>query len=212
LILGLVAGFAGAADPVSFTGLLQEAGLQLHTPAGFRELAIEDDPLLPYEKRLLSPDGGLEVRYAIRPLDRIEIDYHDPHSSAPAPNDIFEMLFRSLSESLALGSHTLSRAYLPPDAHKQFNAGWAAVAVFDLEPVVSKAFHQGMLIAIHQNDKADAYTLFLTNDLKGQKGPIQALSNSLRFSRFDKDIHRPPSPEELKHLPMIPEEPENSSP
>ncbi|KAG1661923.1 DnaJ subfamily C member 3 [Nymphon striatum] len=86
---------------------------------------LEPEYVMPYEKRILSDDGELEVRYAIRPLNRIEIAYDDPHNSAPHPNDLFEMLFRTLTETLAGGTHVISRAYTVDQAKEYFNAGWA---------------------------------------------------------------------------------------
>ena len=181
-------------DGAIFDKLLQESDLVFTPVAGFREAPVEPDYVMPYEKRLVSSDGQLEVRYAIRPLDRIEIDYEDPHNSAPAPNDLFEMLFRSLSETMAGKSHVYSRAYLPQDAKKDFNAGWATIGVFDVLPDISKDYRQAMLVAIHQNDKADAYILLLTNDLQGQKANIKSARDSLKFTRFENDINRPYSP------------------
>ncbi len=170
-----------------FITLLQEGELEFNRPKGFSELPLEDDFLLPYEKRMISDDGKIELRYSVRPLGRIEIDYDDPHSSAPAPNDLFEMLFRSITEAMARDSHPISRAYLPMDAKKDFNAGWVSVAVFDVDTQTSKDFTQAMLIAIHQNNKADAYTLILTNDLQQEKQRMKALQHSLKFTRFETD-------------------------
>ncbi len=195
-----------ANDPVNgFDALLVEGGLSYTPTPGFNDAPVVPDYVMPYEKRLLSDDGQLEVRYAIRPLGRIEIAYDDPHSSAPRPNDLFEMLFRTLSETMAGKAHVFSRTYLAADARKAFNAGWASIGVFDVLPDISQRFRQAMLIAIHQNDKADAYILLLTNDLAANKERIQQVRGSLRFSRFDKGINMPPSPEALKKLPMIPE-------
>jgi hypothetical protein len=202
---------ASSAAP-DFDTLLAEAVLRFDTPSGFHQIPIAPDYVMPYEKRLRSDDDAIEVRYAIRPLKRIEIAYEDPHSSAPRPNDLFEMLFRTLGETLAGKAHVFSRAYLPADARKQFNAGWASIGVFDIVTDVSPRYRQAVLIAIHQNDKADAYTLILTNDLAANKARIKSLRNNLRFRRFDKPINRPPSPEALKRLPMIPErEPEDAA-
>ena len=209
LIIGVVmlsiADVQAESKSLNFNDLLKESGLVFTPTEGFRETPVESDYVMPYEKRLISDDGKLEVRYAIRPLDRIEINYEDPHSSAPAPNDLFEMLFRALSETMAGKSHVFSRAYRPDDAKKQFNAGWASIGVFDVLPDISQQFRQAMLLAIHQNDKADAYILMLTNDLKAEKARIKKLRTSLKFANFDKGINMPPSPQELKNLPMIPE-------
>ena len=183
---------AGSGD--DFHNLLAEGGLVFEAPAGFHPLPVQPDFVMPYEARYLSDDGRLEIRYAIRPLDRIEIDYQDPHNAAPAPNDLFNMLFRALSETLARDHQVLSREYPADQAHRLFNAGWAAVGVFDLAKGISDRFTQAMLVAIHQNDKADAYALFLTNDLGAEKARIKKVLGALRFERFENPIHQPPVP------------------
>jgi len=174
-----------------FASLIKEAGLSFTLPKGFHEIAIEDDYVLPYEKRLISDDEGLEVRYAIRPLKRIEIEYEDPHNSAPHPNDLFEMLFRTISETLAGQTYVRSHIYPADQARQKYHAGWASAAVFDVSPDVSKKYRQGLLLAIHHNDKADAYLLFLTNDLQQQKKAIKAAEKSLIFIQFDQGINQP---------------------
>ena len=174
-----------------FASLLHESGLRFTMPAGFHEIAVENDYVLPYEKRLRTDDKGLEIRYAIRPLKRIEIAYDDPHNAAPHPNDLFEMLFRTISETLAGQTYVRSHIYNTDQARKKYNAGWAAAAVFDVSSDVSKKYKQGLLLAIHHNDKADAYLLFLTNDLEKQKAAIKKAQTSLTFSHFDKGINQP---------------------
>ncbi len=206
LLLGtLLASSTGRAGAPSFEQLLQEGGLEFTPPAGLVAMPVEPDFVMPYQARYRSRDGELEVRYAIRPLARMEIDYEDPHNAAPAPNDLFNMLFRALSETLAHGHEVISQEYPLATAHTIFRAGWASAGVFDLAKGISARYRQGMLIAIHQNDKADAYSLILTNDLGKARQRILALRDSLRFRSLDRDINRPPSPEALQRLPMIPE-------
>jgi len=175
----------------SFSSLLKESGLSFTLLPGFHEVKVEPEYVLPYEKRVRNKDNTLEIRYAIRPLDRIEIAYDDPHNSAPHPNDLFEMLFRTLTETLAGNTYVRSRAYTAEQAKEKFNAGWASLGVFDVSPDVSPDYKQGMLLAIHHNDKADAYLLFLTNDLQKQKEAIKQAKDSLKFTVFEKGINQP---------------------
>ena len=193
------------AKNVTFQQLLTEGGLEFQAPEGFKSLPVEPAYVMPYEARYVSEDGQIEIQYAIRPLGRIEIDYDDPHNAAPLPNDLFNMLFRTLTETMARNHDVISRSYTPEDARKEYRAGWASVGVFDLSPDISKRFQQAMLIAIHQNDKADAYILILTHDLSTEKERIKKLRTTLKFKTFDKPINTPPTPEQLENLPMIPE-------
>ena len=208
LVVGVLLGFHATADTIKtavatntteknktsntdFDALLKESGLSFKLTKGFKEIAVEPEYVLPYEKRLLSDDGELEIRYAIRPLNRIEIAYEDPHNSAPHPNDLFEMLFRTITETLAGGSHVISRAYTAEQARKLFNAGWASAGVFDISPDISDKYKQAMMITIHHNDKADAYLLMLTNNLGKKKQLIKDLKQSLKFTLFEKGINQP---------------------
>ncbi len=193
------------AKDVTFQQLLTEGGLEFQAPEGFKALPVEPAYVMPYEARYVSEDGQIEIQYAIRPLSRIEIDYDDPHNAAPLPNDLFNMLFRTLTETMAINHDVISRSYTPEEARKEYRAGWASVGVFDLSPGISKRYQQAMLIAIHQNDKADAYILFLTHNLSTEKERIKKLRTSLKFRSFDKPINTPPTPEQLENLPMIPE-------
>jgi len=174
-----------------FNHLLIESGLSYQQIDGFKDVNIEPEYVMPYEKRIRTKDEALEVRYAIRPLSRIEIAYDDPHNSAPHPNDLFEMLFRTLTETLAGGSHVISRAYSPDQAKKLFNAGWASAAAFDISPDISKQYKQAMLITLHHNDKADAYILILTDNLGLKKQTISKLKDSLKFTHYEKGINQP---------------------
>ena len=182
LLLVSVAVTAWASDSgLRFAELLHESGMLYEPPAGFSEVEQGVDLSFQSGKRLVSDDGQLEIRYQLRPLGRIRVDYEDPHNSAPHPNDLFAMLFRSVAQSLASGGIFNHRAYSVEQAQEFFNAGWAAFAIFDPHPSLSTEYQHGMLLAIHRNDAADAYSLFLTNELDSSKQRIQGAMTALRF-------------------------------
>ena len=165
-----------------FQQRLSEAGLIFTQPQGFKPLPPVANPLLPYEHAIRSQDGKLETRYAIRPLSRVTIDYSDPHNSAPEPNHLFNMLFASLVEQLSSGGNTPRREYTGEQAKELFNADWAAAAVFDVSQQLSLDYTQGLLVAIHKNDQADAYMVYLFNSYPEVKQRIHTTLPSLRFN------------------------------
>ena len=165
-----------------FQERLGEAGLTFTAPQGFKSLPPVANPLLPYEHAIRSRDGKLEVRYAIRPLGRVKIDYSDPHNSAPEPNHLFNMLFASLAEQLSSGGDTPRREYTGVQAQELFNADWAAAAVFDVSQQLSQDYPQGLLVAIHKNGKADAYMVYLFSSYPDVKQRIHTTLSSLQFS------------------------------
>ena len=138
--------------------------------------------MLPYEYALRHDSGGLEIRYIIRPLGRISIDYNDPHNAAPEPNHLFPLLFESLINELSSGGNTPNKEYPQAQARELFNAGWAAAAVFDVNPEFSNDYSQALLIGIHKDNQADAYSLFLYNEYPQVKEIIQGALSTLSFA------------------------------
>ena len=172
-----------SAPPVSlqFTTLLDEGGLVFVPPAGYQDVDPAANPVFSYERAIRSADGRLEIRYAVRPLKRLKIDYDDPHGAVPDPNHIFPLMFESLSGSLAAGGHAPSRHYQTDQAKSLFQADWAAAAVFDVTPDFATTHRQGLLLALHRNKLSDAYVVFLFDDYAPVKAAIDAAMSSLVY-------------------------------
>lgn len=166
---------------IKFHDLLNEAGLILVSPANFSQQVIHKSELLPYEYALRHQNNSLEIRYAIRPISRMEINYEDPHSSAPEPNHIFTMMFTALIGQLSNGGSSPHREYKQQEAKQKFNADWAAISVFDIEKEYSSDYKQAFLVALHKNNLSDAYLVILFNDYGESKPLINEAIQSLRF-------------------------------
>ncbi len=174
----------GAAEPgqAFFDQLIKESGLRFSPPPEFSDIEPKANPVLQYERSLLHVSGELEMRFVIRPLDRISIDYTDPHNAAPEPNHLFPLLFESITTGLSKGGNTPNSEYPEPQARELFNADWAAAAVFDVNPEFSDAYTQGLLLGIHRNGRADAYTVFLYNEHARAKEIIKDALATLSFA------------------------------
>ena len=144
--------------------MLKESGLRVEPTEAFAEVPIQPNPILAYEHAMRHESGALELRFIVRPLGRIEIEYNDPHNAAPEPNHLFPLLFESLTQHLAANNDTSSSTLSESEAREKFNAQWAAVAAFDVDPQFSSEYKNAILLGMHKNDQADAYTLFLYND------------------------------------------------
>lgn len=183
--LALVPLLLSLAGPVwaatAFESLLEESGIDWKRPADFRDVPIQDNNQLPYEMAVRSTDDSMEIRYAIRPLTRVEIDYNDPHGSTPDPNHIFPMVFQALIGKLSKGGRNPSQEYKREDAEERFGADWAAMVVFDVEPEFAPEFNGGLMLAMHKNKRADAYVVYLFKDYESAKSRINAHLDTLRF-------------------------------
>lgn len=166
---------------VTFEDLLEEGSLEFTLTEDFVDVPPEPNPVFLYERAVRHQDAALEIRYAIRPIARASVEYEDPHNAAPDPNHLYAMMFRTLVDELAGGGDTPLREYPADQALDKFNADWAAAATFDVVNDFSRTYRQGLLIAIHKNNIADVYTIFLFDDSAAVKTRIKANLSNLLF-------------------------------
>lgn len=184
LVLALAAQNAAAIDKTArqaFDELMVESGLHMQTPQNYVDVPVQPNPVFSYEHAIKHESGALEMRFIVRPLSRILIDYTDPHNAAPEPNHLFPLLFESITNQLSTDSDTPNNTFSESAAQDHFNAHWAAAAAFDVNPEFSSGYRSAVLIGMHKNQVADAYTLFLYNDHEQAKTLINAALSTLSF-------------------------------
>ncbi len=164
-----------------FEQLVEESRLRLTVPDDFAPVAVQANDVLSYEYALRSGDGSVEARYVVRPLGRIKIDYDDPHNAAPEPNHLFPLLYESLLGGLSRRGSYHKNDYPPSEAKQLFNADWAAAAVLDIKPGFATGLSQALVIAIHKDEWADAYTVILFDDYETSREVIRSAVGSLKF-------------------------------
>jgi len=166
----------------TFEQLLEDGGLVLEKPADFIIQAPEVNDVLSYEYAIKHNEKKLAVRYAIRPIHMVEIDYEDPHNAAPEPNHLFPMLFQSLISDFSSGGSSPSNEYSASDAKAKFNADWAALAVMDVTRDFTDEYDQVLLLALHKNNASDAYVIVLFDEYVNVKAEINTVLGSLKFN------------------------------
>jgi len=166
----------------AFQALLLESDLRIEQRPNYVDIPIKANPLLPYEHAIRHESGALELRFIVRPLKRISIEYIDPHNAAPEPNHLFPLLFESITNQLAVDSNAPSSVFSESEARQNFNAHWAAISVFDIDPGYSGGYRNGLLVAMHKNELADAYTLFLYDDYSFAKPLINEALSIMSFN------------------------------
>ena len=181
LLVAVTAAAHAQNNPYTFDQLLDDGGLVLAQPGNFDVQTPEANEVLSYEHALKHRHKKLAVRYAIRPIKMVEIDYEDPHNAAPEPNHLFPMLFQSLISDFSRGGSSPSTEYSPDDARSKFNADWASVAVMDVSRDFTTEYDQMLLLALHKNNASDAYVIVLFDDYAEVKPEINAALGSLKF-------------------------------
>jgi hypothetical protein len=184
LLLTMLSQITVAVDIASrqaFDQLLIESGLRIETRQNYIDIPIQVNAVLPYEHAMRHESGVLELRFIVRPLSRIRIDYIDPHNAAPEANHLFPLLFESITNQLSVGSDTPSSIFPQSEAQRSFNANWAAASVFNVVPQFAAGYQNALLIGMHKNQMADAYTLFLYNDHERAKPLINEVISIMSF-------------------------------
>ncbi len=174
-------GLPAAQEPAAFQTLLKEAGLVLEQRRDLVEIETPTTSLYSFQKAFRHTQSALEIRYAVRPLSRMQIDYDDPHSSAPNPDHVFPMVFQAMIGRFAKHGHAPTQVYRKDKATALFNADWAAASLFDADPELTTPYTSGLLLAMHKNGIGDAYALFLFDDARASKLVIDETLNVLRF-------------------------------
>lgn len=180
----LVAATGTDAGQARFAELLSQHRIELNVDNGFESQPVEANALVDYEGAVRAADGAMEIRYLIRPLAAMQIDYDDPHGAMPDPNHIFPLLFEALVSRLSGGSYAPSRPFSEQQARDEFNADWAATAVFDVDAEFSTEFRQGIIVGIHRRGEIDAYVVVLYNDFDQIKPRLEAAMRSLTFRKM----------------------------
>lgn len=173
---------AQALGSQAFRTLLSEAGMELGLPPGFHDQKVLENVQLPYEGAVVGSEGLMEIRYSIRPLARIVVDYDDPHSAKPEPNHMFPLMFQAILGRIARHGHNPSSEYPVEQARKKFGADWASAAVFDVDPDYAPGRPLGLLLGLHKNQVADAYAVFLFERYEEAKPLLDETLTALRFA------------------------------
>jgi hypothetical protein len=161
---------------------LLEAGLRVETRQSYTDIPIHANPVLPYKHAMKHESGTLELRFIVRPLNRIAIEYNDPHNAAPEPYHLFPLLFESITNRLSVGGETATSTFPEAEALDKFNANWAAASAFDINPDFAADYRNALIIGMHRNEMADAYTLFLYNDHEQAKLLINEAISIISFT------------------------------
>ena len=161
--------------------LIEECGVTISIPDDFEEIQPPPTEVYSFEKAWRKKDGSVEIRMAFRPLKRMVIDYTDPHSSAPSPEDMHEMVFTALLGQIARQGDMPMRVLDPQAARKDFNAEWAAIAAFGTDRELNTAHGEGILLGIHKYKLADVFVLILYDGPDKARGMLRQLVKLVKF-------------------------------
>lgn len=173
--------------PKLFTSLLQRAHMKLEKPEGYTETAPIENRQMNYEYALKHPTKRFEVRYAIRPLDSMIIDYK-AHMKTKKEGDIFINPNKFYESSLQATLLNISGGELPEitvfgskAVKDEFNADWGATAFVNVGEEFGQDYKFCMVVALHKDDLGDAYYFYLADDRQVIIDTMMDAFHSLKF-------------------------------
>ncbi len=177
--------------PAGFTQLLVRAKLEFIRPEGMAPTPCVDNVQMNYEYALKLPEHNFEVRYAIRPMDSLLVDFEDrvkEGSTMVDPNKLSVSLFQATLLNIGLGGPASGElpdiSYFDKDAvREEFGADWGAVAFVQPGPEFGGAtFKYCLSVIIHKDFVGDAYFFYVSDNREYMSDWVDIAFHSLKFS------------------------------
>jgi hypothetical protein len=154
----------------SFVELLQESQMVFQKPEGLVEVAVMKNDQMNYEYALKYPDKKFEVRYAIRPLGAMIVQYKEnlknkkPGDVFMDPNVLYPTLFQAIALNVSGGKESYKEDFDKNAIKEEFKADWGSITFFEVGKSYSQEYKYCLMMAIHKDNCADAYIFYLSDD------------------------------------------------
>lgn len=156
--------------PADFKLLLQKTGMRFTQPDGFAPVPVIPDQVWAYHYAVLSPSRNLEIRYRIDSLPRLAAERAQMQRGMTELvsvdiNQIYRTSAAATLFNLSGGQDRPLNPFPAEAVRAEFGADWGAIADFMLpQRSSSDEYRVGVLIALHLDDRADAYVLGLLRE------------------------------------------------
>lgn len=171
LLIGLPMATA-AQLPGKFKKLMKRADMVFTTPPGYTKIKPIANRQMNYEFALKKSGLRFEVRFAVRPLDKMLAEYtawkkNPPEGSSHVdPNNLFRTLFQVTLMNICGGQlMTPDISVFEEEAvNREFNADWGATAVVQPGTEFGQEYKWCLAVALHRDNLGDAYIFYLADE------------------------------------------------
>jgi hypothetical protein len=183
LFAGLCA-FTGDDLPLQFKSKLDRAQMTFNSPAGYTEMPLVTNSQMRYDYAVKLDAKDFEIRYAIRPLDSVFIQFAAMKKQGGVvinPNKLYSGLFMATVMNLSGGKLFKINVFDTTAVKKEFNADWGATCIFPIVGEFGKGYNTCMAIALHKNNLGDAYIFYLSNAANNYQNELLPVFYALKF-------------------------------
>jgi len=176
-----------AEDLAGFNKLLDDHNMRFIMPKDFSPVPVVENEDVIYQYAIKSKKVKLELRYSIFSLKEHIREYEefkkkkngvmiDPNS----PPAYYAMTIAVVMN--IAGTEKYNETKLAPEAVKtEFNADWGASYIVECKSGYSKGYKYATILALHRDNEADVYMVFLFDDLKTVMAEMLASFYSIKF-------------------------------
>jgi hypothetical protein len=148
-----------------FDSALRQASMTFALPKDFSVVPVAENPDVRYQYAISSKSVKLEIRYLIRSLASDAQEYERNGREGADPNTFYRALLLTMCLNLSGGAMCTPSAFDPEDVKKEFHADAGSTAFVKLNSDFGKGYRVCLINVIHVQNKADAFTFFLFDDL-----------------------------------------------
>jgi hypothetical protein len=156
-------------------------------PKGLKEIAPVQNKQMNYEKAFRHRRKKFEVRYAIRPYDKLFAEYarsrKDSAFYIADPNTMFKTSFRATLLNIADGKDYSYSILDSLELRKEYNADWGAVTTVDAGKEFGMGYKYCTMLYLFRKNTGECYYFFLADDAGLLNKLSQSVSHTLTFKK-----------------------------
>lgn len=168
-----------------FQADIQPLGLIFELPAGFKAVAVRENPDLFYQFAIQPAKSGFEVRYSVMDLRswvaKYEASLSDTNQLMIHPDKIWEGMAMANGMNMTRGKMIDLQKFDPGAVKREFGADDGGVQFFFFQCEFGKGYKSGEVVYLHKNGVADVAITFLCKDEKKLLEWMRPAFHNLRF-------------------------------
>lgn len=170
----------------TFEEVLALSDMSFKPLENFEEIPVLPNSVMEYEYAAKNKETGMEVRYAIRPIN-VPYEFEDEEerldflNSVEVENTQYKMFTMVATLNLSGGKEKKITEFSEAGT-KSIGADWVGTVFTVLDSDFAKGYQFCMLIVLFKKDGAICYCYFLTNDVVAAVMESYGLAQNLRFN------------------------------
>lgn len=171
----------------SFSQILKEHSMIFTMPKEFKQIPVKENDDVLYQYAVKSKKNKLEIRYSVFSLKQRVKEYEEWKNSKNRngvmtdPNTGYTIFTRAVVENIAGSENFKETLFNQKNVKDEFNADWGGTYLVESKSGYGEGFKYALITALHKDNVADAYIVYLFDDFRTVQSEIMKEFYSMRF-------------------------------